>query len=198
VPASTQEAFDHAQEVNQRKLIREAHQAEAAAEAAARSHNEPGPDACPPSPDDIAFLEKQRTRIANEPTPFSIGSIPIQAEPSASTIASSMDGYENSSVSQSMSNPSFGIGSNASSPPGEGYFAADYGRPHPGHSASGTDIEPEFMRTADTVTKHGRPRQVATGPALEDWQNRSYDDDQDADDDSDEEGMIMGPANRKL
>ncbi len=198
VPASSQEAFDQAQEVNQRKLIQEAQEAEAAAAAALRSHSQPSTDECPPSPDDIAFLEKQRAKLADEPPPFSIGSIPIQGEPSASTIASSVDDYGNSSVSQSMSNPSFGIGSSGSSPPGEGYLPAEYTHPYPDYSVSGNEVEPEFMRTADTITKHGRPRQVATGPALEDWQNRSYDDDQDADDDSDEEGMIMGPANRKL
>lgn len=200
-PASTQEAFEQAQEVNQRRLIQEAHyQAEAAAEAASRLQNQHVTEDCPPSPDDIIFQKKQRTKTLSDPPPFSIGSIPIQAEPSASTIASSVDGYGASSVSQSMSNPSFGIVSSASSPPGEGYLNADYPGAPPDISG-GKDMEPDFMRTADTITKHGRPTRLATGAPLEDWQddshnNDEYDDGGDGDDDSDEEGMMMGVSNR--
>jgi hypothetical protein len=99
-----------------------------------------------------------------------------------------------------MSNPSFGIVSSASSPPGEGYY-------HTGHSEvprditlSAKDVEPDFMRTADTVIKHGRPQQLATGAALEEWPDNPYDDDQDGygDDESDEEGIVMGTSHKKL
>ena len=198
-PASTQDAFEQAQEVNQRRLIQEAlYQAEAAAVAASRPQSQRTTDECPPSPDDLIFLEKQRTKTGNDPPPFSIGAVPIQGEPSASTIASSVDGYGASSVSQSMSNPSFGIISSASSPPGEGYLNADYLGAHPDIPALGKDAEPDFMRTADTITKHGRPTRLATGAALEDWQDDSHNDDNDGDDDSDEEGLMMGVSNRQL
>ncbi|KAK4949795.1 hypothetical protein LTR10_011637 [Elasticomyces elasticus] len=198
-PASSDGAFEHAREVNQRRLIQEANiQAEAAAEAASRPHSQPVTDECPPSPDDIAFLEKQRTRLANEPSPFSIDS--IQGGPSASTIASSLDGYEASSVSHSMSNPSFGIISSASSPPGEGYYHTDSAEVPRDVKLSGKDAEPDFMRTADTIVKHGRHQQHATGAALEDWPVDSYDDEHDGydDDESDEEGIVMGSSHKKL
>ncbi|KAI1630308.1 calcium/calmodulin-dependent protein kinase [Exophiala viscosa] len=198
-PASSHGAFEQAREVNQRRLIQEANfQAEAAAEAASRPQSQPVPDECPPSPDDIAFLEKQRTRPTNEPSPFSIDS--IQGGPSASTIASSLDGYEASSVSHSMSNPSFGIISSASSPPGEGYYHTDPAEVPRDGTLSAKDAEPDFMRTADTIIKHGRLQQHATGAALEDWPVHSYDDDHDgySDDDSDEEGIVMGSSHKKL
>jgi len=51
--------------------------------------------------------------------------------------------------------------------------------------------EPEFMRTADTIIKHGRPAQVATAPALENWQGDHDDNEDDSDD-----GMMM-PASTK-
>lgn len=198
-PASSEGAFEQAREVNQRRLIQEANsQAEAAAEAASRPRSQPVTDECPPSPDDIVFLEKQRTRLANEPSPFSIDS--IQGGPSASTIASSLDEYEASSVSHSMSNPSFGIVSSASSPPGEGYYHTGPSEMPRDHTLSAKDAEPDFMRTADTIIKHGRPQQLATGAALEEWPDNSYDDDQDGygDDESDEEGIVMGSSHKKL
>jgi len=202
-PASTPEAFEHAQEVNQRRFILEAHyqaeaQAEAEAEAATRSLSQSTFDECPPSPDDITFLKKQRTKLASDPPELAIESVPIQAGPSASTIASSTDGYGASSVSQSMSIPSFGIISSASSPPGEGFLGPESTDVQFDIPTLGTETEPSFMRTADTVTKHGRPMQVATGPALEDRQNISYDEGDGDDDDSDEEIMMMGPSRKKI
>ncbi|KAJ9498376.1 hypothetical protein H2202_006063 [Exophiala xenobiotica] len=189
--ASSQDAFLQAQEVNQRRLIQEAQsQAEAAAaEAASKAHSQPVPDECPPSPDDLMFLEKHRNRLANEPPPFS-----IEAGPSASTIASSLDGYGTSSVSQNMSNPSFGFTSSASSPPGEGYFCGESATTPRDTLISGRDTEPEFMRTADTIIKHGRPQQqTATGVSLEEWADRSCHD-ADADDDDSEEEVMMMPS----
>ncbi|EXJ81672.1 CAMKK protein kinase [Capronia coronata CBS 617.96] len=190
-PASTEEAFEQARDLNQRRLIREAHQqAEAAAEAASRLPSQSPVNECPPSPDDIMFLEKQRTKASNEPAPFSIGS----SGPSASTIASSVDDCGASSVSQSTSNPSFGMESGASSPPGEGFMAPSVDVP-----TSRKEIEPAFMRTADTITKHDRPTQTATGHSLEDWHNNGHEYGHDADDDSDEDGMMMGaPQRRKI
>jgi hypothetical protein len=169
-------------------------QAIAVAEAAARRGSQSANMVeCPPSPDDIIFLEKQRTRMVSDPQAFTLeGSVPLQSGPSASTISSSLDGY-GTSVSQNMSVPSFGIVSTASSPPGDTFLGSEI----PGHMhvpKSAMEAEPEFMRTADTITKHGRPRQVATGAALEDWGDQGYDD---SDDDSDEEGIVMGPSSKK-
>lgn len=201
-PASTSAAFEHAQEVNQRRMILEAHyQAEAEAAATKRSESQTTfEDECPPSPDDITFLKKQEARATTDPSELSIAPVPIQAGPSASTIASSTDGYGASSVSQSMSVPSFGIISSASSPPGEGFLGPEVTDPQPDASSLGKEAEPSFMRTADTVTKHGRPMQVATGAALEDREAPSYDDDDDDgndDDDSEEEFMMMGPSHKR-
>ncbi|EXJ77725.1 CAMKK protein kinase [Capronia epimyces CBS 606.96] len=194
-PASTEEAFEQARDINQRRLIQEAHQqAVAAAEASSRRPNETTVNECPPSPDDMMFLERQRTKVSNDPPQFSIGS----SGPSASTIASSIDGYGASSVSQSISDPSFGVESGASSPPGEGFMTMDQAGTPADVTAAGKDIEPAFMRTADTITKHGRPTQTATGPSLEDWQNNSYEYHHDDDDDSDEDAMMMGVAQKKF
>lgn len=199
-PTSTQEAFQHAQVVNQRRLIQEADlhaQVEAQAEMTKRSQSHEDVGDCPPSPDDIAFLQKQRMRMANDVSRFSIDAVPIQGEPSASTIASSMDGYGASSVSQSMSNPSFGINSSASSPPGEGFLDVP-GKDVLGLPTTGKDLEPSFMRTADTVTKNGRHEQTASAPALEDWPTQDYsatmEDENDGGESEDDDGMVMGPV----
>ena len=189
-PESPQEAFEHAQELNQRRFIQEA-QLQAAATAQAAMQPEPHvTDDCPPSPDDLVFLQKHNTRVPTEPPTFALGSNSIQGEPSASTIASSIDDYGTSSVSQSLSNPSIGVISGASSPPGEGFLG------HADASAKATltrEPEPEFMRTADTVVKYGRPTQVATAPALEDWQGANDDDEDDSDD-----GMMMSASSKKF
>ncbi|KIV88670.1 hypothetical protein PV10_08331 [Exophiala mesophila] len=203
-PTSTQEAFQHAQDVNQRRFIQEAdHQAQATAQAeiTKRSQSQEDVGACPPSPDDITFLQKQRMRMANDVSHFSIDSVPIQGEPSASTIASSMDGYGASSVSQSMSNPSFGVNSSASSPPGEGFLDV-HRKDMLGPPATGKDLEPSFMRTADTVTKNGRRDQTASAPALEDWPTADYSGLEDENDggeseDEDDDGMVMGPVKQR-
>ncbi|EXJ71579.1 CAMKK protein kinase [Cladophialophora psammophila CBS 110553] len=197
-PTSSQQAFQQAQEVNQRRLIQEVHsQAEAAMEAISRPQSVVT-DLCPPSPDDITFFEKQRAQVSSELPTFSLGSNAIQSGPSASTIASSLDDYGASSVSQSMSNPSIGVISGASSPPGEGFLSSAYTEAPRDVPGLGKEPEPEFMRTADTITKHGRPTQIATGPALEDWQNRSHDDDHDGDDDSDDGMMMPASTNKKF
>ncbi|OAP54339.1 calcium/calmodulin-dependent protein kinase kinase [Fonsecaea erecta] len=197
-PTSSQDAFEQAQEVNQRRHLQEVHhQVEAALEAYSKPQS-PTTDECPPSPDDIAFLEKQRTQISNETPAFSLGSNAIQGGPSASTIASSLDDYGASSVSQSMSNPSIGVISGASSPPGEGFLGSAFTEAPRDVPALGKEPLPEFMRTADTITKHGRSTQIATGPSLEHWQNRTHDDDHDGDDDSDDGMMMPASTNKKF
>ncbi|KAJ9607534.1 hypothetical protein H2200_007612 [Cladophialophora chaetospira] len=190
-PASTPEAFEHAQEVNQRRMIQEARMQAAAAAQAALQPQSPVTDDCPPSPDDIAFLEKHSTRVPSDP-PFTLDSNKIHGGPSASTIASSLDGYGTSSVSQSFSNPSIGVISGASSPPGEGFLSYPDALTKP---AMGKEPEPDFMRTADTIIKHGKPAQVATAPALE---NAGWGHEDDEDDDSDDGMMMSASTTKKL
>lgn len=151
-PASTEEAYEHAREINQRRLVQET-QAKAEADAEAETQRSGSTsDECPPSPDDIAYLEK------------------FQAAPSQSTLASS---GAPSSVSQNFSNQSFGVVSNASSPP-EGWVTSE---PKEG--------DPEYMRTADTV------KEVRPAKAIEDM----VEDDGD-DEDSEDEGMMMTAAKK--
>ncbi|RMZ78838.1 hypothetical protein DV738_g3556, partial [Chaetothyriales sp. CBS 135597] len=120
-------------------------------------------DSRPPSPDDIRYLQKQKE---------------LDAGPSASTIASSINGTANSSISQNLSTPSFEIPSNASSPPGESFLSAVYKKSMP---------EPEFMRTADTV----KARTTTIGASFEARE------DEDIYDDSDNEGMMMTTSKKK-
>jgi len=202
-PASSEAAFEQAQEVNQRRLIQEAyHEAEAAAAATTtrpRSQATASSE-CPPSPDDILFLEQQRSKVMRESYTTSTLPGPIQAAPSASTIASSVDDYGHSSVSQSMSNPSFGIISGASSPPGESFLLAEYkDRPSDAHPTGG-EVPPAFMRTADTITEHGRLMpQVAAGEPLEARLDHSQaDGDDGSDESSEEEGIVMGGPKRRV
>lgn len=138
-PASTEDAFEHAQEINTRRLIAENQIAAKAAEEVVT----PVTDECPPSPDDETFL---------------------QAQPSASTIASSAD----ESISMNMSNPSFGIPSNASSPPTDHFLDAMKGAE-------------ESMKTSDTV-------KTVIGKPLE---QQVYDEEDFSDDD---DGLMMGTS----
>ena len=140
-PASTDEAFEQAQEINTRKLILET-QAAAQREADLANPRQVSSDECPPSPDDETYLQ--------------------QAQPSASTISSAAD-----DISLSMSNPSFGVASNASSPPTEGFLAT-------------VKMTDDAMKTSDTITE----RSVARGRALEE----RYEEDEESDDD----GIMMG------
>jgi SNF1-activating kinase 1 len=192
-PESSTDAFERAQQLNQRRAIQEAHcQAEAAAISASQTHERSMAD-CPPSPDD--FASPTDTKDFANPRELSLGASMLNnSGPSASTIASSIGDYDASSVSQSMSNRSIGVISGASSPPGEGYMSAtispeSYVKP----STMTRELEPEFMRTADTITnKRGRATyQVATGRALEDY-DAGDDDDVEDDGSDEEEGMMMG------
>jgi [calcium/calmodulin-dependent protein kinase] kinase len=147
-PASSSLAFEQAQELNNRRLIQET-QAIVEAKAEAEAHPVRSIEQCPPSPDDETFLQ--------------------QAQPSASTIASSAD------VSLNLSNPSFGIPSNASSPPTEGFLSQV------------RQAEEDAMKTSDTITE----RSVATGKALE----QQYQDEEA--DDSEDEGMMMNTSKKR-
>jgi SNF1-activating kinase 1 len=173
-PISSDAAFEHAQEINQRRYIQER---EAKAESEAHSSdNTETVDDCPPSPDDITFLERKSN---------------IQAEPSASTLASSGDDL--GGISHSLSDPSFGmISSNASSPPPEPSALIEKDPPPAAE-------ESEYMKTADTVIDHGHAKAVATGKALEQLQDSVDEDDNDEDDDSedDDDGMMMMSSVRR-
>ena len=148
-PASSSEAFEQAQAINTRRFIYETNES-AAAQAEAEANPRPrSSDECPPSPDDETFL---------------------QTQPSASTIASSAD------VSMNMSNQSFNMPSNASSPPTEGFLSEMKA------------AEQDVMKTSDTITE----RNVAFGKGLED---RTFDEEQDGDD-SEDEGMMMTSSKR--
>ncbi|RMD39742.1 hypothetical protein DV735_g5394, partial [Chaetothyriales sp. CBS 134920] len=156
---SNDAAFSWYDTHHQRRFVEDAKEADAAR---VTEQDELG-DSCPPSPDDIRYLQKQKE---------------LDAGPSASTIASSINDTANSSISQNMSTPSFEIPSNASSPPGESFLSAVYK-----NSAS----EPEFMRTADTV----KARTTAIGTSFEVREN------EDDYDDSDNEGMMMTASKKK-
>lgn len=194
VPSSDPLAFEQAQQMNQRRQIQEAL---SRAEDAANKHiTEPADEPCPPSPDDLTFVQRSRFNSAQ----LSPSGLPSASDPtaaSASTIASSLDGYGNSSVSQSISNPSIGILSNSSSPPGDNFLLDEYKQHHDGHAEHG-EMSSDIMRTADTVTFHGRPTTpTATGKTLQAQQEYyEHDDYDDESDSSDEEGIVMGSMRR--
>jgi [calcium/calmodulin-dependent protein kinase] kinase len=181
-PISSEAAFEQAQVMNTRRLFQEA-QIEAE-KAASRPESKAANYECPPSPDDIMYLQRVKTAV-QESSPTSA----IATLPSASTIASSED-FGNSSVSQSISNPSMGAISSASSPPNDPFLLAGKEQ-QTGH---GSDNLPDFMRTADTITARGRPA-TAVGKPLE--QQAEYDDGDneaeydDGGDDSDDDGLLM-------
>ena len=174
-PESHHDAFEQAQELNTRRYIQE-QEAKAHAEnkAARETPEPPTEDACPPSPDDITYMRQTD----------------MQPMPSASTIASSVN--DMAKISQSTSDPSFGmINSNASSPPLENYFNIP-------KDASAATEEPELMRTAETMIERGRP--VATGKTLEQQQLDLDEDDEydnDSEDDSGDELVMMSASTRR-
>lgn len=205
-PTSSEAAFQEASDINQRKQILEI--AQHKPESRFRMPEEAAADECPPSPDDITFFNKMQSpragpqQLVSSTEPES-RDVPIQTLPSASTIASSVDDpYSYSSnVSQRVSNPSLGLGSGASSPPGESYFHAEEHYP-----AHGADHEADYMRTAEymqtaelipAVGRHATP-----APAAKSLEQQAVCDDADADDDhveydedddsSDDGGIIMG------
>lgn len=132
-PESTDQAFEDARAINDRRFIQEA-QALAEAKAEAEAHPAPAiSEECPPSPDDETF---------------------IQAQPSASTLASSAD---QNSMSMNMSSSSFRMPSNASSPPTDGFLDGVIGAG-------------DSMKTSDTI--------VPTGPSLEEYDEEEFSDDE--------------------
>ena len=206
MPTSSAAAFQEATEINRRKQIHEISRQDT--EDRFRTPENFADDECPPSPDDITFLNNLHSRRPEPQKPSSTTEpaeshgVPIQTLPSASTIASSTDDpfSYSSNVSQRISNPSLGLGSGASSPPGESYLSPD--KEH--YAAPSADNEAEYMRTAeymhtaDMIPAQGRLQAPATaGKSLE--QQGMY---EDADDDhaeceddgdsSDDGGIMMG------
>lgn len=166
-PESDANAFEQAQEQNQRRYIAE-QEAKAKAEAQADSTPSSAVNECPPSPDDM----------------------PMQPMPSASTIASSDNNLEK--MSHSTSNPDFGfVSSNASSPPLDHYLPMPKGT---GKDAAAVSEEPELMRTAETVIERGRGKNVATGKALEQQTESDYDED---DEDSEDDLVMMSATSTR-
>jgi SNF1-activating kinase 1 len=140
----SQTPFEQAQEINTRRLIAETQAAKTEQDVIT-----PVTDDCPPSPDDETMYRP--------PTD-------IAARPSESTIASSAD-----DLSTHPSNPSFGINSNASSPPTDQFLIK---------------LRGDEMKTTDTVRHVGRP--------LEDqWEEGEFDDE------DEDEGLMMGSTSSK-
>lgn len=177
-PESSDAAFEHAQEINRRRQIQEKRiEFEKALEEAELRAT---PRDCPPSPDDLNYGHS-----LPPPTQENHSGGPMPTLPSASTLASS-EGFGTSSRSQSISDPSIGVISSASSPPNGHYLSPEKARP----PANAADEMPEFMRTNDTVTAHDYPP-VATGAPLEKEMGNDDADTDEFDDSSDDEGIVM-------
>jgi SNF1-activating kinase 1 len=180
-PESSESDFEQAQAINRRRHLQEV-QLEAE-QAASRPESRTATDDCPPSPDDVMYLQKGKT-VAHENSPTT----DIATLPSASTIASSED-FDGSSVSQSASNPSIGAISGASSPPNDPFLAVK--DQQTGH---GSDNLPDFMRTSDTITAHGRPAVTVCIPLKPQVEYDEEDDEEgcdEGDDSSGDEGLVM-------
>jgi SNF1-activating kinase 1 len=193
---SSTTAFEQAQEINQRRLLHEV----AAATAQREAEKETSPseqlafdDDCPPSPDDELHFQKHLAAIGG-PLPGHA----MQTLPSASTIASSSAEEFAGGISQSTSNPSIpSVVSEASSLAPESFLPPDKA-PAPKH---GADLEPPFMRTAETIKAHGHddPPAIASGPPLEEqecFDDREDDGDDEGDSSGDEFLTFGGPAKK--
>jgi serine/threonine protein kinase len=193
---SSPAAFEQAQEINQRRHVHEAHAAAAEKEAqkeASPSEQQAFEDDCPPSPDDDYQFQKSLAAIAGT-TPGSA----IQTLPSASTIGSSSTEELAGGISQSTSNPSIpSVVSEASSLAPESFLLPDK-LPILKHVA---DLEPSFMRTAETIKARGHDNPPAAPPrrSLEE-QEYLADDQDDGDDEGDSSGdefLTFGRPARK-
>lgn len=188
---SSPAAFSQAQEINHRRHILEA-QREIEEQAGVNGAGEEIVTMldCPPSPDDLAFKPLRPELLQEFPLDSPLDAAAPHGELPISTAASSVEDFTNSSVTQSISNPSFIATSGASSPPEESFLSAEY-REHYTKDPYSMETEPDFMRTADTVTDHGRSKpQAAIGKSIE-QQSDVYDDDGDDEESSDEDDIVM-------
>jgi hypothetical protein len=191
---SSPTAFEQAQEINQRRHLHEAQvAAEEAQKEASPSEQQAFEDDCPPSPDDDYQFQKSLAAMGGT-TPGSA----MQTLPSASTIASSSAEEFAGGISQSTSNPSIpSVVSEASSLAPESFLLPDK-LPIPKHVA---DLEPSFMRTAETIKArgHDKPPAIPPGRPLEE-QEYLEDDQDDGDDEGDSSGdeflTFGGPARK--
>jgi SNF1-activating kinase 1 len=192
---SSPTAFEQAQEINQRRHLHEAQEAaeKEAQKEASPSEQQAFEDDCPPSPDDDYQFQKSLAAMG--------GAMPgsaMQTLPSASTIASSSAEEFAGGISQSTSNPSIpSVVSEASSLAPESFLLPDK-LPIPKHVA---DLEPAFMRTAETikVRGHDSPPVIPPGRPLEEQEylEDNQDDGDDEGDSSDDEFLTFGgPARR--
>ena len=194
-PTSSAEAFLHAQEINRRRHIKEA---ELEAEQAIRAdvvEESPTMAGCPPSPDDMIFKaqELSPTQQVQAQPPLDFDG--AHGRPVMSTNPSSMEDFTTSSVTQSVSNASLVATSGASSPPEDGFISAEY-KEHYVENPYVSETEPQYMRSADTITEHGRPKPpTATGKPLEEQINY-YADDGDDEGSSDDEVVMLGASKK--
>lgn len=188
-PASTTEAFEHAQQMNFRR-----HRLEAEMEAEKTASRPPSRVSnydCPPSPDDETFHRKLMDQIFTQ-APYSGPSV-LSAQPSTSTIATNSGDDLTSDASKSMSNPSIpSIVSGASSVSDHAFYMAPGTDTH--REPSDADSIKSYMKTGETITPHKR-QSTAPGSALAAQQ--TVDNDGDDEDESDDEGLMFGMGSTK-
>ena len=162
-PGSSTTAFEHAQEINQRRYLHEAKEAaqREAAKEALTPEEQAFDDDCPPSPDDDLHFQKSLIATGDtSPGPA------MQTLPSASTIASSSAEEFAGGISQSTSNPSIpSVVSEASSLAPESFLPLEkFSLPK-----QGADSEPSYFRTAETIKArdHDDSPIIASGRPLE-------------------------------
>ena len=185
---SSEENFQHAEAINQRKAIQEAKQR--ARQEKSESGGQLSDDGCPPSPDDELQFQKSLT---DEKVP------PPSTVPSASTLASS------GGLSQSTSNPSIpSVVSEASSLAAESYFPEEKVKV----GAREDDAEPGYMRTAETIKADTTPTGSVDRPlvdkereyivqSLEQQQEAYADQVEEEEGESEDEGLMFGSSAKK-
>lgn len=188
---SSEAAFAHAQEINDRRQRFEISQQDERL-TFDRQHDLSDRE-CPPSPDDDLMFQRAFDAEDSHKT--------LQNLPSTSTIASS-SADDFTTMSHTNSHPSIpSIASQVSS------LSGDIGFPPPiikSHS-SGADMSPvpSFMRTSETITVHEKPTIILGKPLEEQALTESSHGDQSVDDggsedDSEDEGLSFGPVRSNL
>ena len=168
---SSDAAFEQAQAINYHKNVREME--DAAERAATRPHSSPSNLECPPSPDDAIFKHSSREAGVGK-------SSPMQQLSSTSTISSTAG-----LLSRGTSDPSFpSVISEASSLSATSYLSS----PQtwlPLKDGSGDTLQPEHMRTNETVIEYEKPM-ATVGGSLEAQQAAMQEVAEDEEDDSDD------------
>ncbi len=184
-PSSSAEAFEHAQEVNQRRLKLDA---DIVAERAASRLGNRQPDLdCPPSPDD----EIHHSQVLDDMQEAG-SQILLSNQPSASTIASS-DAAENGGISQSTSHPSIpSVASGASS-----VYPDEPSPPRKGPpSQLETKDAQSLMSTGETLIEHEKPLTMpAAGIPQNTFSNRGSSEEDEGS--SEDEGLTFGRPRKR-